>query len=660
MKLLLIVILFLNTLNLFGQLDLRKDLDSLKKSIRQSTYYDSATVFLNGQKAIKIAQKLNDQKEEALIYQYYGNFYYFSYNIDKAKTYYNRSIEIAQKKNDLKLINSNKIRLAFLLSENDLLAAEREFQKLLKEALKNNFKENATEIYNGLGNIYDSRQMKDESLKYYLKGLKLAEGSGNKYHQAMILNNIGLIKFENGQIIEAEKDYKTALKKIEGMDEDRLALNLNNNLGLVNKQQKEFKESIKYYQNTIKNARKLGFPLGRGVAFLNLSDSYVNVKEYQKASIYVDSAISVLSSFDEWNYIGMAYLIKARIERETGQTQRAKTLVDSVFILNQDHPNSTNIMNAHQELADLCELEGNYKSALFHTERYHAMNDSLSQLANKDKFAELQVLYGKEKVEIELENEKSRNDLLSKENQLKQSRIQIIVVLSLSLLFLVIGLMYIRNIRITKRQQKDFTQKLIENIDDERSRISKDLHDDIGQSLSVIKSKINLYNSGKTKDIGGLDSDVGYVIDQTRNISHFLHPSFVAKLGLERSLVSLTEKTQDSTGIVCSLSIKSEIEKMPMDHKTQIYRILQECINNTIKHANATALKITFKDTMSGMDITYRDNGVGMNEQATKKEGIGLLTIRERADKINAKVHVTSSPNKGYKLQLSMSKPEMQ
>ena len=313
-------------------------------------------------------------------------------------------------------------------------------------------------------------------------------------------------------------------------------------------------------------------------------------------------------------------------------------------------------MNAHQELAALYEQEGDYKKALFHTERFHIMNDSLSELANKDKFAQLQVLYGKEKVEIELETEKNRNDLLTKENQLKQSRIQLIVMLSLSVLFLVIGLMYIRNMRIRKRQQKDFTQKLIENIDEERSRISKDLHDDIGQSLSVIKSKINLFNSGKTSDIDGLDSDVGNVIAQTRNISHFLHPSFVAKLGLERSLVSLTEKTQESTGIVCSLSIRTDIESMPMDHKTQIYRIVQECINNTIKHANATALKITFKSSLSGIEIIYQDNGVGINENKIVPEGIGLLTIRERADKMNAKVTVASNPKKGYKLQITMSK----
>lgn len=657
MKLLLIIGSIFFAAAVWGQKELRRELDSLKKMIRQSTYYDSSAVFMNGQKAIRIAQKLKDTDEEALIYQYYGNFYYFSSNFDRSRHYYSRSIEIAERNRNKKLVNSTKIRLAFMLSESDLLAGEKEFKVLLHEALKNDFVENATEIYNGLGNVYDARQMKDESLKYYLKGLRMAERSGNKYHQAMILNNIGLIKFGNEQVEEAEKDFKDALIKIVGLDEDRLSLNLNNNLGLVNKEQGQFVESIKYYHNTVKNAKKLGFPMGIGVAYLNLADSYMRASNLKQASAYVDSSIHLLHQFRSWDYLGMAYLIKSNIERDKGDLIRSKAYADTVFTLHAKYPNVTNIMNAHRELSLIYEKDGRYKDALFHSRRYHTMNDSLSEIANKDELAQLQVLYGKEKVETELENEKNKNSLLSKENELKQSRIQIIVIVSVLFLIIGIGLVYIRHIRLTRKQQKEFTQKLIENIDDERSRISRDLHDDIGQSLSVIKSKINLFNSGKTNSLEGLESDVGYVIDQTRNISHFLHPSFVAKLGLERSLVSLTEKTQQHTGIVCSLSIRTEVEKMPLEHKTQIYRILQECINNTIKHASATALKISIKENTMGLEIEYRDNGIGVTEQ-NHKEGIGLQTIRERADKINARVTISSSAGKGYKLQLNMSKPE--
>lgn len=635
---------------------MRERLDSLKKEIRQSTYYDSSAVFKNGQRAISIARTLKDPDEEATIYQYYGNFYYFSSDFNNARKNYRKSIEIAKKNNNSELINSTKIRLTFILAENDLLAAEREFQILLNEALKFENTVNSIEIYNGLGNIYDMRQMKDEALKYYLRGLKIAEKSNKKYHQAMLLNNIGLVKFNNQQVQEAEKDFSEALNIIQGMNEDRLALNLNNNLGLVNKEQGDYKQSIKYYQNTLVNAKKLGFPQGRGVALLNLSDSYLRNKEYAQANNIADSALILLRSFQQWDYVGMSYLIKASVLRQTNKSDIAKMYIDSIFKLHQTYPNSSNITAAHEELAKIYEQEGNYKLAFYHSERFHEMSDSLSDISNKNNLAQLQVIYGKEKVETELENEKNKNTLLSKENELKQTRIQAIIAISGFILIIGLGIVYIRHVKLTRKQQKDFTQKLIENIDEERSRISKDLHDDIGQSLSIIKSKINLFNSGKTNTLIGLDTEVGTVIEQTRNISHFLHPSFVAKLGLERSLASLIEKTQESTGIVCSLYIKKELTSLTKETETQIYRILQECINNTIKHANATALKISIKESPNDIVIKYQDNGIGIDEASSSQEGIGLLTIRERAIKINGKVSVSSSQGKGYQLQLVISK----
>ncbi len=636
---------------------MRRELDSLKKTIRQSTYYDSSSVFANGQRAISIAKKLNDPDEEALIYQYYGNFYYFSYNLKKSKLNYSKSIEIAQKHKNARIVNSTKIRLAFVLMETDLLAAEKEFKKLLKEALKNNFTENTIEVYNGLGNLYDSRLMKDEALKYYFKGLSLAEKKGKKYHNAMMLNNIGLLKFNNNQVKEAEKDFKEGLKIIEEMEEFRLSLNLNNNLGLVSKSLKHYKQSINYYKNTLINAKKLGFPLGRGVAFLNLSDSYLNNKDYELAISYADSALAILLPFEQWEYVGTAYLINSSIYRKLNNTKSAKAYIDTLFQLLRFHPSSNLEKTAHQELSSIYEYDGNYKLAFIHTNRYHAISDSLSEIANKENIAQLQVLYGKEKVETELENEKNKNSLLSKENELKQTKVNAIVVISIFVLVITIGILYIRHVRLTRKQQQEFTSKLISNIDQERSRISKDLHDDIGQSLSVIKSKINMFASGKINDISGMDNDIGNVIDQTRSISHALHPSFIQKLGLERSLVSLTENTQSKTRLICSLDIDEteNLEHLSSDAQTQVYRIIQECINNTLKHAEATALKISITQNTNEYIVKYQDNGRGITDVTKSIDGIGLQIIQERATSIKGKVQISSGKGKGYTLILTFT-----
>jgi two-component system NarL family sensor kinase len=205
MRLLLcVILLFASGLHSNAQdRSLKEKLEKLKKDIRQSTYYDSSTVFKKGQEAIELARKNNLPSEEATIYQFYGNFYYFSYNVEKAKANYSKSIEIARKAGNLELVNSTKIRLAFIESAGDVVKAEKKFKELLVEAEKNNFLVNQIEIFNGLGNLYSDRMIRDTAMNYYLKGLKLAEKENRKYHQAMMLNNIGLLKFSDKKISEA-------------------------------------------------------------------------------------------------------------------------------------------------------------------------------------------------------------------------------------------------------------------------------------------------------------------------------------------------------------------------------------------------------------------------------------------------------------------------
>jgi signal transduction histidine kinase len=109
------------------------------------------------------------------------------------------------------------------------------------------------------------------------------------------------------------------------------------------------------------------------------------------------------------------------------------------------------------------------------------------------------------------------------------------------------------------------------------------------------------------------------------------------------------EKVQESTGIVCSLELFKEIESLPIDTKTQIYRIIQECVNNTIKHAQASALKILVYKQDENFMLEYKDNGIGMRDVPNADSGIGILTIKERGNKLNGKVSFISNAN-GFRL----------
>lgn len=652
MKWLLLLAVLLAYPTLFAQNDrLYKRLESLKKTIRQSTLADSSKVFQDGAKAIRIARELHSVSEEGLIYQYYGSFYYHSNNYKKAREYYKKSIELAQQCNDLELKNSTEIRLAFMLAENDVLKAEKEFNRLLKQAKKHHYTENTIEIYNGLGILSEQRMMDDKAIEYYQKGLRIAEKHNKKYFIGFLLNNMGLVKQKNKQFKEAKIDLERGLKLAKEVKEYRLMTNLHNNLGLVYNELKNYKVSIKHYHETLDLSQQQGFPLAIGAAYLNLSGCYLSDKQYEKGHLYADSAITIFQQFNDQEYLGICYLQKASLFTEEKQLSIARDYVEKVLALHKVYPSITNYVNTFQVLSKINKQAGDYKKALELNDRYHELNDSVRQITDMDKMADLEVLYGRERIESQLLQEKTKNRLLDKQRELDSTEWQFIVFALAGFFLLIFGLIYIRYVSHSRKQQVYFSQRLIEQIDEERSRISRDLHDNIGQLLSVVKSKINMYNKGvfNGEHIRDLEQEVGEVINQTRNISHELHPSALEKLGLEKSLNSLLEQTQSSTGIICSMEFDAPVSEMSIAVQTQLYRVAQECINNTIRHARAASLRVTLNQSDDFYVFSYRDNGSGFSVN-TAIEGIGMMTIRERAKKINGKVSVQSEPQKGMSL----------
>lgn len=624
----------------FGQNDVGKyaDIDQLKREIRQSTYYDSVVVFEKGKRAIALAQERKSISDEALIYQYYGNFSYFSGNYDNAHKFYQKALELARKAQDKKVEYKTLIRMNFLTVDEDVIQGEKMFRSLLAQAEKQKLTECEIEILNGIGIIYESRQIYDEAMKYYLRGLRIADKYALNYYQAMLHNNIGLIKIETGDAQGAKKDFEKGLELSKPLGELRLEFNLINNLGLVSRQLQNFEASVEYYKKTVKLSKSIGFPVGRATAYVNLAGSYLELADYSKALSAVDSALFQFAKLRQSENLGKTYLLKTQIHLAQNQLELAQKAIDKTIELHQKSPSALNYAKAFELLAALEKQKGNYQLALDHLTRYHELQDSIDRETDNINLSRMQMIYNKEKVEDELQKTKSKNLILEKDNELRRTRIRLIFVLTTTAVFVLIIVFYLRYVQLTKKQQIEFSQNLIVKIDEERSRISKDLHDDIGQSLSAIKSKINMYNTNRLETILGIDQEIGEVINHTRNISHTLHPSFLEKIGLIRSLSSLLEKTQESTGIICSFDLDKKIEDVDIDTKTQLYRISQECINNTIKHAHATALKISIHAEDANYTFVYRDNGKGIDSNKNKQEGIGMMTIRERVRQLKGKV----------------------
>jgi signal transduction histidine kinase len=191
------------------------------------------------------------------------------------------------------------------------------------------------------------------------------------------------------------------------------------------------------------------------------------------------------------------------------------------------------------------------------------------------------------------------------------------------------------------QQAVNFSRELINMQEAERKRIASELHDSLGQKLIVIKNKV--FRFTKTSSAGfqqnpeALAASVADAIQEVRSISYGLRPYQIDLLGLTQSIKSLVSETFDAAGIQYTLDIDPVDDINDPEMQINIYRIVQECVNNIVKHARATGATIKVKTVTVGLNIMITDNGTGF-EQETVLAGFGLKGIKERLHILNGSI----------------------
>lgn len=208
------------------------------------------------------------------------------------------------------------------------------------------------------------------------------------------------------------------------------------------------------------------------------------------------------------------------------------------------------------------------------------------------------------------------------------------------------------------KEQEAFARQLIETEESERRRIANELHDSLGQNLLVIKN-ILLVKMQQSQIEGKSLSDTSTLVSQTleevRSISHNLRPHLLDQLGLTKTIKSLVNQLNETAEV----NITAEIDDLSgvLDPKAEIslFRIIQECFNNIIKHSKAKQAKIVIKRLADSIKVEIKDNGKGIDEIEMKKheefgQGFGLYGMKKRAHVFNWVYEIHSTPNKGTEI----------
>jgi signal transduction histidine kinase len=249
--------------------------------------------------------------------------------------------------------------------------------------------------------------------------------------------------------------------------------------------------------------------------------------------------------------------------------------------------------------------------------------------------------------------------------------IVILVILGMTGTFLLVSsfiLFTIRNQNKLLKQRQDFQQAqiahqkellraIIESQEAERKRIGQDLHDDVGTTVSGLRLLIEMFRPADEKDSNFLEfkksskNIIDKIVKDVRNISHNLSPTTLRYYGLAAAITEHCTIINQSGKLEVTLTNEAEetLEGLDINVSTAIYRVLEELLNNTIKHSGASKANISLSAGSNALTIDYKDNGKGIPiEQSAAKKGMGLQNIESRLLNINATFVLDPYTGKGF------------
>jgi signal transduction histidine kinase len=209
-------------------------------------------------------------------------------------------------------------------------------------------------------------------------------------------------------------------------------------------------------------------------------------------------------------------------------------------------------------------------------------------------------------------------------------------------------------------EQEAFSRQLIESQERERKRIAAELHDSLGQSLIIIKNRA-LMGLSRPDDqaraiaqMEEISSAASQSIAEVREIARNLHPYQLDRLGLTKAIESIVKKASASCDIGFSMEIDDIDGALSKESEISLYRIVQESINNIMKHAEATSARVSIARNDSGIEVRIEDDGKGF-QTSVERRGFGLIGIAERAKMLGADFDIQSQPGKGTTMILKMA-----
>lgn len=591
----------------------------------------------------------------------YISLLYLNEDIDSAFVYADLLLQFGnEKSNDEYVAKGLKQRADAYVFTNQYDLGEVYLDSTLK--VMKNTELSPSAVYTSKGILFRRKGDLPKALKTYLEGIKVDEESNNSYGKFLKLNNIANIYAEINELDKAAENLREALALTNTVDDERVFRNkglILNNLGTIYAEKRNFQEAIEYFKDAVKENLKNENKKELGRNYQNLGATYEKNNQILQSLNMLKKAISIREEFKDTIELIETNMQFGSSYGKIGKIQESTSYFDKALDYAKDQKNDRLIAEVYEAIANNFYINGSYQKAADNLKLQMVYKDSLLSGEKVKEIAGYQVKYETEKKNKELAQQSAQlqeqeNTLLKRNNQIK-----------LALLgggFLLLGGIGIwlysrqrqklkdnRILALKNEQEVVKLEALITGEEKERVRLAQDLHDGINGDLSVIKYKISnvdksAFSNEEKQEYKEAITMLDNAVEQVRRISHNLAPPSLHNFDLIEAIKQYCTKVNTSRKVSVDFQYYGDQFQLNKEHETAVYRMIQEMLNNIVKHAEASEALVQLNHRDDHLHLTVEDNGKGFNIDE-KAEGMGLKNIRSRADFLKADLDVSSGKN---------------
>ena len=220
---------------------------------------------------------------------------------------------------------------------------------------------------------------------------------------------------------------------------------------------------------------------------------------------------------------------------------------------------------------------------------------------------------------------------------------------------------HMRHVEQAEDRLRSLSQRLVEAQELERKNLSRELHDEVGQTLTALRVQLGQIEPAGEASVSHLVQASGLAdrsLRSIRDLARGLRPAMLDDLGLGPAITWLGRDFSKNTALEVDVQIEGELVGLSEPLRTCSYRIVQEALTNCVKHAGATSARVLLHESPTELVLTVQDNGAGFAVE--RSGGIGLLGMRERVGELNGEFTVVSSPGAGTLVRAILPKPKME